>query len=52
MEIGAYQVEDIGHCLEAGINFVVEPVDSLFERIETFPNCEELLLAQGGKLVY
>lgn len=43
MEIGAHQVEDIGHCLEAGVNFVVE-------LIETLPNCEKLLLGQGGEL--
>jgi hypothetical protein len=45
VEIGADQVEDIGHCLEAGVNFVVES-------IETLPDGEELLLGQGGKLVY
>jgi hypothetical protein len=45
VEIGAHQVEDICHCLEAGVNFVVES-------IETLPECEELLLGQGGKLVY
>jgi hypothetical protein len=45
VEIGAHQVEDIGHCLEAGVNFVVES-------IETLPDGEELLLGQGGKLVY
>ena len=37
VEIGAHQVEDIGHCLEAGVNFVVES-------IETLPDCAELLL--------
>lgn len=45
LEIGAHQVEDIGHCLEAGVNFVVES-------IETVPDYKELLLGQGGKVVY
>ena len=45
VEIGAHQVEDIGHCLEAGVNFVVES-------IETLPDDEELVLSLGGKLVY
>jgi hypothetical protein len=45
VEIGAHQVEDIGHCLEAGVNSVVES-------IETLPDCKEFLLGQGGKVVY
>lgn len=45
MKIGAHQVEDMGHCLETGVDFVVES-------IETLPDCEELLLGQGGELVY
>jgi hypothetical protein len=44
MEIGAHHVEDIGDCLEAGVNLVVEMVDSLIEPIETLPDGEELLL--------
>jgi len=34
VEIGAHQVEDVGHCLEAGVNFGVES-------IETPPDGEE-----------
>jgi hypothetical protein len=29
VEIGARQAEDIGHCFEAGVNFVVESIETL-----------------------
>ena len=45
VEIGPHQVEDIGHCLESGVNFVVESIKML-------PDGEELLLRYGGELVY
>ena len=42
VEIGAHQVENVGHRLETGVNFVVES-------IETLPDHEELLLRYSGE---
>jgi hypothetical protein len=36
VEIRAHQLEDVGHCLESGVNFVVESVETLLMARNSF----------------